>query len=598
MNAFLQQFGSVVRGVLSGFDRLFFRGTLRNLSYPDGLRHYLWRTRVLHKDFKQHSREVSQRLEEASTREAREQGREIRYLNSCKISPEEVAKEIAARDGIRDGLICVLRRVEPCMSFEIHGSRRTQKLEITYRERQGMHLYHYQIHPVFGFMHARIQTWFPFRITVCINGHEWLARQMDQAGLAYQQRDNCFPWVEDVAKAQELFNHQLQANWPNLLNDFAAALNPIHDTIFERYPTQYYWSVAQSEWSSDVLFRSREALQAIYPRLIRHAITTYGAADILRFLGRKLRLTGRVPAGFAGEVESNLKDREEGVRIKHWLNGNSLKLYDKYSVLRPETTIYNPLDFRVFRPKEGEPEGPRDWRRLRWGVADLFRRAEVCQAANERYLDALAAVPDTTPLRTWVEPLCRPVLEPRKAPPLLPPAVEATAMTAPEGTPVPPEVATASVPPANAATGPSGRVPGDGLIGAAAASAEHPPTESSPSIPPTPSTRRRRLRALNPLSADDSNLLEAVGRPEFLLNGLRNRDIRRLLFPTEPHDKADERRRAAAISRKLRLLRAHGLIRKVPRTHRYLVSPNGRKVITALLAARDANVDFLTTNAA
>jgi hypothetical protein len=393
-----------------------------------------------------------------------------------------------------------------------------------------------------------------------------------------------------VAKAQELFNHQLQANWPSLLNGFAAALNPIHDTIFERYPTQYYWSVAQSEWSSDVLFRSRAALQAIYPRLIRHAITTYGATDILRFLGRKLRLTGRVPEWFQGEVESNLKDREEGVRIKHWLNGNSLKLYDKGSVLRPEVTMYNPLDFRVFRPKEGEPEGPRDGRRLRWGVADLFRRAEVCQAANERYLEALAAVPDTTPLRTWVEPLCRPVLEPRKAPPPGTPAAEAL--------PTPDGAATASVPPTNAATGPSDSFPGDGLLRAAEPSAERPPTEPSPLTPPTRPTRRRRLRGLNPLSADDSNLLEAVSRPEFLLNGLRNRDVRRLLFPTEPRDKAEDRRRAAAVSRKLRLLRAHGLIRKVPKTHRYLVSPNGRKVITALLAARDANADFLTTNAA
>jgi hypothetical protein len=100
------------------------------------------------------------------------------------------------------------------------------------------------------------------------------------------------------------------------------------------------------------------------------------------------------------------------------------------------------------------------------------------------------------------------------------------------------------------------------------------------------------------LAAGDANLLEAVGRPQFLLNGLRNRHLRRLLFPTEPRDAAERPRRTAAISRQLRLLRAHGLIRKVPKTHRYMVSPNGRKVITALLAARDANADFLTTNAA
>jgi hypothetical protein len=419
MTAFLAKFGGLVLGILNGFDRLVFRGTLRNLASKDGLRHYLWKTRVLHKDFARHSQEVTRQLEEASLRHARELGREIKYLNSSQLSTEEQAKQIAARDGIREGLICVLRRVDPCMSFEIHGNRTTKRLAITYRPRQCLHLYHYQIHPLFGFMHARIQTWFPFHVHVCINGHDWLARQMDQAGLGYQRRDNCFTALEDQARARELFTQQLQAHWPTLLNDLAASLNPMHNTMFARYPTQYYWSVAQSEWSSDVLFRTRADLQGLYPRLVRHAITTYGAADVLRFLGHKLTAAGHLPAGFSGAVESNVKEREEGVRLKHGLNRNTLKLYDKGSVLRSECTTYNPQDFRVFRPKEGEPDGAKAWRPLRYGVADMHRRAAVCQAANERYLAALAAVPDTTPLSALVEPLCRRVVAPRPAAPPL-----------------------------------------------------------------------------------------------------------------------------------------------------------------------------------
>src|SRR4029077_4847119 len=110
--------------------------------------------------------------------------------------------------------------------------------------------------------------------------------------------------------------------------------------------------------------------------------------------------------------------------------------------------------------------------------------------------------------------------------------------------------------------------------------------------------RPRRFRALNPLAAADATLLEAVSHNDFLVNGLRNRDLRRLLYPSETTDPKEQRRRSAAVSRKLRLLRAHGLLQKVPKTHRYLVSSNGRKAITALLAARDANADLLTGNAA
>jgi hypothetical protein len=247
------------------------------------------------------------------------------------------------------------------------------------------------------------------------------------------------------------------------------------------------------------------------------------------------------------------------VRIKHWLNGNSEKLYDKDSVLRPECTLKQPGDFKVFRSAEGNPDGPKDWRPLRKGIVDLPLRAEVSQAVNERYLEALAAVHDTTPLQQLVEPLCRPVLEPaRRQVPPEPPLDSRD----PEPVAQPPEPC------------------------AVTAGAD------------TPRSHPRRVRALNPLAPDDAALLTAASRHEFLINGLRNRDLRRLLFGSEASSPAERKRQAAAVTRKLRLLRGHGLIEKVPHTHRYLVTDTGRRTITAVLAARNANIDKLTKGAA
>jgi hypothetical protein len=557
MLSFLTKFAAVVRGVLSGFDRLFFCGTLRNLAHCRGLQHYLWVHRVPYKDFAAHSLEVTARLEEASLRQARQVGREIRYRNSAQYRKEDIAREIAARDRIQEGLVCVLRSVDPCMSFQINKNHRTRKLQIGYRQRKCLHLYHYQIHPVFGFRHARIQTWFPFRVYVCLNGREGLARQLDQAKLHYVRRDNTFTWLEDVARAQTLFDQQLQANWPSLLGGLAEALNPAHAEIFARFPCRYYWSACDSEWASDVMFRDRAALEAVYPRLLRYAITTFQAVDVLRFLGQPVPASGTVPHRCRHEVSSNIKERREGVRIKHWLNGNSLKLYDKGSVLRAETLIRDPGDFKVYRPKEGDPAGPKDWRPLRQGVADLHRRAEVSQAANARYLGALTAVHEATPLRQLVEPLCQaaaaPARRPRGPAPAAPP---------PEGA----AAAAAAVPPAAAAEGPAKARAG----------------------------KPRRVRALNPLAAGDAALLQAVSRHEFLLNGLRNRDLRRVLYGADAATPREQRRQSAAVTRQLRLLRAHGLIHKVPKTHRYLVSETGRRALTALLVARNASVEELT----
>jgi hypothetical protein len=92
-------------------------------------------------------------------------------------------------------------------------------------------------------------------------------------------------------------------------------------------------------------------------------------------------------------------------------------------------------------------------------------------------------------------------------------------------------------------------------------------------------------------------LLAAVSRGEYTINGLRNRDVRRQLWAKVGTDK-EQRRRAAAVTRLLRLLRAHGLLRKVSGTHRYVVTGGGRKIITALLAARQADVEQLTALAA
>ncbi len=107
----------------------------------------------------------------------------------------------------------------------------------------------------------------------------------------------------------------------------------------------------------------------------------------------------------------------------------------------------------------------------------------------------------------------------------------------------------------------------------------------------------RRHRALNPWSRTDAALLQALSRGEFAINGLRNRDVRRQLWP-KTGTKLQERRRAGKVTRQLRILRAHGLLGKVSGTHRYVLTPTGRKIITALLAARSADVEQLTALAA
>ena len=253
VKTFLQNHAQDVIGVLSGFDRLVFRGTIRQLAFLDGMRTYLATRRVLLKDFGRHAQEMTKLLKEAATSMVTQKGRPVVYLESGKIRKEDVARDIAQRDGITEGTIALLTCVEPCLSYDIFRNREAKRLELQSRYRKCLSLYHYQLHPVLGLMHARIQTWFPFNIQVGINGREWLARQMDREGFEYQRRDNCFIWLSEPERAQKLMDKQLRSRWPRLLGGIARELNPAHKRMFKNFVAPYYWSVFQSEWATDVM---------------------------------------------------------------------------------------------------------------------------------------------------------------------------------------------------------------------------------------------------------------------------------------------------------------------------------------------------------
>ena len=399
MNGFIQRHAASVMGILNGFDRLRLRGTKRLLANRGGMMSFLWQERVLLKHFKDYALAATDRIRQATEGIAKAAGQTIRYLASSSRSKEEFVREIAETKSVQEGLICILRCVEPCWSYEIHRNREKKEIELQGGRRKCLHYYHYYRHPEMGLLHVRLQTWFPFSVHVCVNGREWLARQMDTAGIGYRQRDNGFVEIADLVGAQALMDRQRQTDWPTLLDGLVAGVNQAETELFRMTPVPYYWSVDQSEWASDVMFTSPEALAALYPRLIRHGMQNLGSLDEMRFLGRKVPAHNGRYGTFKGEVVTDLKERPEGIRIKHRVDRNSIKMYDKQgSVLRVETTLNDARVLKVYRPKEGDPQGPKEWRYLRKGVADLHRRAHVSQAANDRYLASLASVEETRAL--------------------------------------------------------------------------------------------------------------------------------------------------------------------------------------------------------
>jgi hypothetical protein len=494
---FVRKHADQILGVLSCFDRLILRGHLP-LSYPAGLEGFLYQQGVKLKDFKDYAPQVASRVKEHVRGLVERAGGVFEHLPTKERMEERARREAAAR-GIREGIVCAFSRLETCSTFRLQYGGARLRLVKDYR--RCLVLYVYVLHAVLGLIHVKLQTWFPLTMQVYVNGHEYLARKMDVVGVSYRQADNAFVELGDVTAAQKCADRFVKRNWPKLLHGLARQFNPLlGDALAGR---EYYWVVDQAEYATDVLFKDGASLASLYPRLVEHATLCLGAEDVLKFLGRKLH------PSFAGEVQTRRGRRVEGTRVKHAMKANRLKMYDKVGqVLRIETVINDPGEFRVRRPGRG---GVVSWQPLLKGVAWLWRYAEVSRGANGRYLEALVVVDgESTKTREQWDRVCRPA-----------------------------------------------------------------------------SLGCRRRRGLQPLGAADQALFHAVLRGEHRLRGVSNGELALQLYGEASGDAAERRRRCGRVTRQLQLLRAHGLIAKIPRSRRYRVTAKGESLMTTAIYVRD-----------
>lgn len=383
--SFLTKFANVIVTILNCFDRVIFKGYLpfwgdeRLNSFVDGV------LKIRRKDFIPLLETYGQRLVDHAEAFAKDAGRPYEFKQG-KFRKEKYIQDLIFKDRLTKGLVAVLCVMETGRSIKMKRGKNRPWLQ--YRRRPQRVLYYYFLDREFGLMSIRLETFFPYGIQVYVNGHSWLAQQMQKKGLGFTQRDNAFTALENPQAAQKIADRFARLNWVKQLSKWARKVNPLlHEVEWLRHLT-YYWVTDQAEYASDVLFASRDELGELYPRFLDHAAVSFSAKDILTFLGRKLN------GNFQGEVLSDTKKkRHPGARVKHRMKDNWLKMYDKFGlILRVETVINQPREFRVFREGIRKGEAQMVWAPMNKGVANLPEYQRHAMAANERYLNALSVV--------------------------------------------------------------------------------------------------------------------------------------------------------------------------------------------------------------
>ena len=521
MDTFLQRFADKVKGVITGFDRMVFKGCIRPLMFADGAMSFLRGQGVLNKNYKSWMMEQSAVMVEAAERYARATtGHGVEAIRSSKERKEELAHARQRERGVKEGLIGVWSSMEACSTYRACYDPKAGFPQLRQDFGRCKHLYFYYDHPQYGFMSVRLQTYFPYGIQIALNGREWLRRSLDRQGVRHIVQGNKFLHIADYAVAQKHLKQQSDAHWATLLKRFLPDVFPsMTQTLGPRLG--YYWTLWQSEWATDYIFDRPATLNPMMDALLRHALATGTCERVLRYMGRPVNAQGQPHPLAEPEVMTRAAVWHDGMRIRHWVDENSVKLYNEHNVLRAEMTMNNPAMFRVWRHKEGQPKSAKKTRQpLRKGIADIPLRAQVANEVNEGFMKHMATLRSDTPLRQLFDAHTRPLIR-----------------------------------------------------------------------------QGRRYRALD-IVGKDRELLLAIADPKYAVCGIANSHLQHALQKSPWANGHTDKALSARISRHLRLLREHGILRKVPYQRKYMLTDRGRTLTAALPALLAASIQQLTEKAA
>ncbi len=425
--------------------------------------------------------------------------------------------------GIQSGLIGVYSAVESCKTFKATFAAGADRPALRKNPTKCKHLYFYFDHQVFGFMSVRLQTWFPYDIQFQLNGREWLRRSLEQESIEFVRQGNKFLAMEDWDRAQALLNEQVHCLWPQTLDSIAQVVFPDRKTIIG--PDDYYWTLWQSEWATDMVFDDIRVLDDMGQMLIKHAFMIGTPERVFRYLDRPLSRRGKIDLRCKDDVLSTIikysGESSSGYRIRHHAGRNSVKIYTEQNVTRIETTINDPGKFKIYRHKQhGPSDCPKELLPMRKGVADVAPRAVVSQEVNDRVMADLATMENDQPLSEILKTVC-----------------------------------------------------------------------------PGKKVKNRRVRSLD-VTGKDRPILSVLSDPAFDVSGISNQLLREGLVASGEGSGKSQKQISGYVSRQIRLLRDHGILRKQPNQHRYHLTDQGRNITTAVNAIYNASIKELMKVAA
>ena len=475
------------------FDRVIVHGTLVDVAHPGALLVSMKAAGFCPRDLARYAQPIGQEVRDAAVALAREHGLEIEVVTRKNFRQEDRVAAVLKQRGTQPGLVHIFAVKETAIVFDTRNARTDGYAKVITRRGACMHYYFYWIHPELGLIHVRVPTWLPFRVQIYFNGHSWLARQLDAAGISYEMADNAFAKCADWGRAQGLADGLNPEDLHGWFDELARICCP----PVKRFVNGYHWCLTQAEYSQDLVFKDPGKVDGLFEELARQALLVVKADDVARFLGKRLA------SAQDQQVNSHLGRRYPGLRLKHSLGPASVKLYNRPGgILRMEITTYDVSFFRHYRQvvhRDGAKE--RKLAAMKKNIYSLRDLRELMRAGVRRYSQWLASLVEHSATRREVSKL--------------------------------------------------------GL--------------------PRHDEQGRSYRGFNPLVEAEARVLETVLRGEYALGGLTAQRL---------HWQFPELSRSR-ITRLLKRLRLHALLRKIGHTYTYYITRLGRQVLMSVLHLKE-----------
>lgn len=492
MELLTDRYADKIAGTLSCYDRVIIQGTLPGLCYADGMTGYLKAKGIRIFDYPRFAEPLRNELRDNAEQIAKDNNLEIEFICKKNFRKEKRIKDILEKRGNHPGLIHIFSAMEPCPSYKPWHNKKTHQTYLKYADGKCLHYYFYLIDDELGRCYVRVPTWCPFRLQIYFNGHNLLASSFQKQEIGYTLIDNVFTNIDSFAEAQKISDQLTVDCIHKKIDEFADKFCP----VIKKFDLRYHWTIMQSEYATDIVFKKQADLQDIYGQLTRSAIHTVKPENIATFLGRKLH------PNYQDEMGNNFNTRIEGTRIKHTMGPVSIKMYDKLGlVLRIETTVNKVSFFKHYRKVEHRNgTQSKKFAQMKKGIYSLSPLRELLSAANQRYLQFISAIDDMTAGVKKLNKLSNRIVK-----------------------------------------------------------------------------NDRPYKGFDFFSDDDQKLFEIIFRGEFNISGFQNKNIRQFL----------DNKNSGQISRLLKRLHVHGLIKKIGHTYKYYLSRFGQQVISMGLKLKE-----------